>query len=576
MPRLLDDGACGKVPRMTTTFDDFKLAPGIRRAITDLGFEKPTPVQMRVIPFLMQDTRDLVALAQTGTGKTAAYGLPVLHRTVPSNRLTQTLILCPTRELCVQIARDLNAFAAHTKGLSIQAVYGGAPIDAQMRALEKGAHIIVATPGRMLDMIRRKRADLSHVSHVVLDEADEMLNMGFQEELEAILKTVPKGVRTLLFSATMPRQVAVIAGRYMNAPEEITVGERNSGSDTVSHEYYVVHARDRYAALKRIIDVYPAIYGIVFCRTRLETQDVASRLLGDGYNADALHGDLTQAQRDRVLGSFRTRHLQLLVATDVAARGLDVTDLTHAINFSLPAEAAQYTHRSGRTGRAGKSGISVVIIHTREEHKISMLEQVIKKKFTRKQVPSGREVCGAQLHGLLERVKQVEVDEAEIAPYLEQIEGILSERLATDVLKRFVALEFNRFLAYYKDAPDLNVTRTAESERRQGGPVRDRDSRHMTGFIVNLGDRNGLQPGELISLINRAARGPVFNIGRIQIDQDRSYFEASGGDPRILTECRSLPSYKGRLMAIRTFEPERANRPPPSRRGPRRDRPHAP
>jgi len=576
VPRLLDDGACGKVPRMTTTFDDFKLAPGIRRAITDLGFEKPTPVQMRVIPFLMQDTRDLVALAQTGTGKTAAYGLPVLHRTVPSNRLTQTLILCPTRELCVQIARDLNAFAAHTKGLSIQAVYGGAPIDAQMRALEKGAHIIVATPGRMLDMIRRKRADLSHVSHVVLDEADEMLNMGFQEELEAILKTVPKGVRTLLFSATMPRQVAVIAGRYMNAPEEITVGERNSGSDTVSHEYYVVHARDRYAALKRIIDVYPAIYGIVFCRTRLETQDVASRLLGDGYNADALHGDLTQAQRDRVLGSFRTRHLQLLVATDVAARGLDVTDLTHAINFSLPAEAAQYTHRSGRTGRAGKSGISVVIIHTREEHKISMLEQVIKKKFTRKQVPSGREVCGAQLHGLLERVKQVEVDEAEIAPYLEQIEGILSERLATDVLKRFVALEFNRFLAYYKDAPDLNVTRTAESERRQGGPVRDRDSRHMTGFIVNLGDRNGLQPGELISLINRAARGPVFNIGRIQIDQDRSYFEASGGDPRILTECPSLPSYKGRLMAIRTFEPERANRPPPSRRGPRRDRPHAP
>lgn len=554
---------------MTMTFDDFGLAPGIRRAITDLGFEKPTPVQTRVIPFLMTADRDLVALAQTGTGKTAAYGLPILHRTDPASRLTQTLILCPTRELCVQIARDLQGFAAHTKGIHIQAIYGGASMDVQMRALERGAHIIVATPGRMNDMLRRGRAQLSHVQHVVLDEADEMLNMGFQEELEAILKTVPKGVRTLLFSATMPRQVAVIAGRYMNTPEEITIGERNSGSDTVSHEYYMVHARDRYAVLKRIIDVYPSIYGIIFCRTRVETQEVASRLMADGYNADALSGELNQSQRDRVLGSFRTRHLQLLVATDVAARGLDVTDLTHVINFSLPVEAAQYTHRSGRTGRAGKPGISVVILNMREEHKIGTLERMVKKRFEHKQVPSGREVCAAQLHGMLERVRQAEVAQAEIAPYVDQIEAILSDLPAMEVLKRFVSLEFNRFLTYYKDAPDLNARGSSSSDRGEKGPRRERARGEMTGFIINLGGRNGLTPGDLINLINRASRGPVFDIGRIQIDNDRSYFEASGADTRILTDPRGLPSYKGRKIMIRTFEPERSSvahgRPPPRR-----------
>ncbi len=554
------------------SFDEFGLAPGIRRAITDLGFEKPTPVQMRVIPFLMTADRDLVALAQTGTGKTAAYGLPILHRTDPANRATQTLILCPTRELCVQITRDLHAFAAHTKGLSIQAIYGGAPMDTQMRALEKGAHIIVATPGRMLDMLRRGRAQLAKVQHVVLDEADEMLNMGFQEDLEAILKTVPKGVRTLLFSATMQRQVAAIAGRYMNTPEEITIGERNSGSETVTHEYYMVHARDRYAALKRIIDVYPTIYGIIFCRTRLETHDVSSRLMADGYNADALHGDLSQAQRDRVLGAFRTRHLQLLVATDVAARGLDVTDLTHAINFSLPAEAAQYTHRSGRTGRAGKPGISVVLLNMREEHKIGILERVVKKRFAHKRVPSGREVCAAQLHALLERVRQVTVDEAEIAPYIGQIEAILSDLPAPEVLKRFVSLEFNRFLAYYKDSPDLNASGNSPPDRKAKGPPRERAAGEMTGFIVNLGDRNGLTPGELIGLVNRASRGPVFQFGRIQIDRDRTYFEASGGDPRILLDARSLPSYKGRKMEIRAFDPEQRPPRPNSRQSPRRDK----
>lgn len=557
---------------MSLTFDELGLAPGIRRAITDLGFTEPTPVQVRVIPFLLKSDRDLVALAQTGTGKTAAYGLPILSRTEPANRLTQTVILCPTRELCVQITRDLTTFAAHTKGLSILAIYGGAPIGPQMHALERGAHVIVATPGRMFDMIRRGRAQLSHVTHVVLDEADEMLKMGFQEDLEAILKTVPKGTRTLLFSATMPSQVATLAGRYMNSPEEITIGERNSGSVNVNHEYYIVHARDRYAALKRIIDVYPTIYGLVFCRTRVETHEVASRLMADGYEADALHGDLSQAQRDRVLGSFRTRHLQLLVATDVAARGLDVTDLTHVINFTLPEDASQYTHRSGRTGRAGKSGISVVIINMREEHKIGVLERVVKQRFTRKQLPSGREVCAAQLHGLLERVKQVEVDEVAIQPYIAQMETILTALPATEVLKRFVSLEFNRFLAYYRDAADLNATRLATPDRRDRAPAGDRAPAAMTGFIVNLGDRNGLTPSDLISLINRATRGPVFKIGRIQIDRDRSYFEATGADPRALTSG-GLPIYKGRRMEIRTFEPERGGQPPPRRHGASAKRP---
>ncbi len=562
--------------RVTTTFDTLGLTPEIQRAIGDLGFATPTPVQARVIPFLLQDDRDLVALAQTGTGKTAAYGLPILSRTDPANRLTQTLILCPTRELCVQITRDLRTFAAHTKGLTILAIYGGAAIDPQMHALNRGAQVLVATPGRMLDMIRRGRAELAHVQHVVLDEADEMLKMGFQEDLEAILKTVPKGTRTLLFSATMPRQVATLAGRYMQHPEEITIGERNAGAENVRHEYYLVHARDRFAALKRIIDAAPTIYGLVFCRTRAETHDVASRLMADGYEADALHGDLTQAQRDRVLGAFRTRHLQLLVATDVAARGLDVTDLTHVINFSLPEEAAQYTHRSGRTGRAGKTGISVAIIHMREEHKIGVLERVVRQRFTRKMLPTGRDVCAAQLHALLERVKQVKVNEDAIQPYLEQMEAILSELPAKEVLKRFVSLEFNRFLAYYRDAADLNPTPAPTPERRGRAPEpgsRATESARAPAekmcFIVNLGVRNGLAPGSLISLVNRATRGPVFKIGRIQIDQDRSTFEASGGDPNLLCEGAHLPTFNGRRMEVRRFDPERNRRPPPRRQAPR-------
>ncbi len=537
------------------TFDDFGLTQAIRQAVEDLGFDVPTPVQTQVIPFLMKNDRDLIALAQTGTGKTAAYGLPILHRTDAANRTTQTLILCPTRELCMQITRDLHNFAKHIHGLSIVAIYGGAPIDTQARALAKGVQIIVATPGRMHDMIRRGRAKLSAVRHVILDEADEMLNMGFQEDLEAILKTVPEGVRTLLFSATMPGPVAAIAGRYMHSPEEITVGERNAGSETVRHEYYMVHARDRYAALKRILDMAPSMYGIVFCRTRAETQELAVKLMADGYTADALHGDLSQIQRDRVMDAFRTRILQILVATDVAARGLDVTDLTHVINYSLPDEAGQYTHRSGRTGRAGKAGVSVLIINMREAHKIGILERIVKKRFQHKPVPSGRDVCAAQLHGMLERVRRVEVNEAAMAPYLGQIRTLLTELPAEEVLKRFVSIEFNRFLAYYKDAADLNVSPSTErSDRSARGGAQSRRTAPMTGLSINLGRRNGLTPPDLIGLVNRAARGPAFDIGRIEIGNDRSRFEVAGGDVRILTQSTGLPTFGGRRVRIELLQ----------------------
>jgi ATP-dependent RNA helicase DeaD len=385
-----------------------------------------------------------------------------------------------------------------------------------------------------------------------------MLNMGFEEDLEAILKTVPEGVRTLLFSATMPERVTAIAGRHMKAPEEITVGERNSGSETVRHEYYMVHAHDRYAALKRIIDMAPAIYGIVFCRTRQETQELASKLLADGYNADALHGDLSQAQRDRVMDGFRVRALEILVATDVAARGLDVTDLTHVINYSLPDGAMNYTHRSGRTGRAGKPGVSVLILNMREAHKIGILERIVKKKFQYKPVPSGSDVCAAQLHGMLERIRRVEVNEADLAPYMGQIRALLTELSGEDVLKRFVSVEFNRFLDYYKDAADLNVSRPPV--RHPDGPARParsvghRKDGNMTGLSINLGRRNGVTPSDLMGLINRTARAAVFDVGRIMIGNDRSFLEVSGGDVNVLIKASSLPSFNGRRVRFEALQ----------------------
>ncbi|OGV68575.1 MAG: hypothetical protein A2283_10880 [Lentisphaerae bacterium RIFOXYA12_FULL_48_11] len=537
------------------TFSEFGLVPALMQAVTDLGFETPTPIQSKVIPLLLKHERDLVGLAQTGTGKTAAYGLPLLQLTDIHSHATQVLILCPTRELCLQIAGDLSDFAKHMRGVKILAVYGGASIGDQIKALSRGVHIIVATPGRMNDVLRRKKARLEGVQRVVLDEADEMLKMGFEEDLKAILDEVPDSARTFLFSATMPKQVAAIAGKYMHNPEEIIVGQRNSGSEKVKHECYMVHAKDRYPALKRILDYYRDIYGIVFCRTRIETQEVAGMLMADGYNADALHGDMSQDQRDRVMKNFRNRSLQILVATDVAARGLDVNDLTHVINYNLPDEADGYTHRSGRTGRAGKEGISVAIVNMREEYKIHMIERIIRKKFEHKSVPSASQVCESRLVGLVEQIKQVKVDDKHVDRYMPVINAALVEMSKEEIIKRFVMLEGKRFLDYYKNAPDLNAggshshgAQNRQDKRgsyRQGNDERSSDN-EMVRLRVNIGSRNGLTPSDLISAINRATPGPMVRIGRIAIEEHESVFEISEADAEFLMPTLNEATYHGR------------------------------
>ncbi len=440
-----------------SSFTTLGVSPSIIRALTDLGFENPMPVQEQVIPFLLGNRRDVIALAQTGTGKTAAYGIPVIQLTDPEQRSPQALILSPTRELCVQIATDLTDFAAYEEGLKILPVYGGSSIENQIKALKKGVHIVVATPGRLCDLIRRKAIRPGGIRTVVLDEADEMLNMGFLESINEILAVIPKGRQTLLFSATMPKEVSDIAGEYMDNPAEITIGSKNSGAENIRHVYYTVHAKDKYVALKRIVDYYPTIYGIIFCRTRKDTQEIADKLIADGYNADALHGDLSQPIRDSVMQKFRIRHLQLLVATDVAARGLDVNNLTHIINYALPDDLQVYTHRSGRTARAGKTGISIAIINLKERHLIKQIEKQTGKPFVAAKVPGGREICEKQLFNLVHKMENVELENPEIDSYLPAIFRKLEWLDKEEVIKRFVALEFNRFLEYYKDDRDVNV-----------------------------------------------------------------------------------------------------------------------
>ena len=547
-----------------SAFEGLGLAPTLLKAITELGFETPTAVQAQVIPRLLQGARDLVALAQTGTGKTAAFGLPLLQLTDAAAATTQALVLCPTRELCLQIAKDLAGFSKYTPGIRVVAVYGGASIEPQLRALRRGAHIIVATPGRLNDLLRRRAAKLATVRRVVLDEADEMLNMGFQEELETILKEVPDGVRTLLFSATMPKQVAAIAGKYMEQPEEILVGQRNAGSENVTHECYVVHARDRYATLKRILDYYRDIYAIVFCRTRIETQEVAGQLMADGYNADALHGELSQPQRDRVMQAFRDRKLQLLVATDVAARGLDVNNLTHVINYNLPDVATHYTHRSGRTGRAGKAGVSIAIVHMHETYRLGIIERIIKQRFEHKQVPSGRDVCESQLIGLLQRIKQLNVDDRQLAPFMPAINEILGDMPREELLNRLVMQEFGRFLNYYKNAPDLNAHeqhRPARHEKHsqdrqqrhapmEPKPEFDQASGEVVRLQINFGHRNGVTPAGLISLINRAMPGPKLHLGRIKVMESVSVFEMYAPDAQKVMDELNQVEVDGRDVHV--------------------------
>jgi len=505
-----------------TSFKDLGIDDNILKGLTALGFEKPTPVQEKVIPLMLKDQVDLVSLAQTGTGKTAAFGIPLIHWADASKKQTQGLVLCPTRELCIQVAKDIEAYSKFVPKLSILSVYGGTRIDQQINRLRRGVQIVVATPGRLKDLLNRKAINLSHINYVVFDEADEMLQMGFQDDLTEILSQTPNTKNTLLFSATMPREVAMIAKKYMSNPIELTIGTKNAGAENVRHEYYLVHPKNRYLALKRIVDNNPNIYSIIFCRTRRETNDVASKLIHDGYSADSLHGDLSQAQRDMVMGKFRLRNLQILVATDVAARGLDVNDLTHVINYNLPDEPAAYTHRSGRTGRAGRKGTAIVILAANEQYKLRQIEKKIQKKFIKCSIPTGEQICSKQLVKLIDEVTNVHVNESQISPLYDDIADKLSHLERDELIKRFLSLEFNRFLEYYKNAADLNVSDRPQQGDRKSRNQKDtyRDAhpkQKYTTFSLNAGRRQGIMPQGLIGKINEIPDVGRIKIGRIEI-----------------------------------------------------------
>lgn len=548
------------------TFKETGLSESILKSIEALGFETPTPIQEKVIPYLLESTQDIIGLAQTGTGKTAAFGLPIIQHCDTSKRGIQALILSPTRELCIQITKDMDLYAKENKDIRITSVYGGASITHQMDELKRGVNIVVATPGRALDLIKRKALKVSSIRYLVLDEADEMLNMGFKDELDAILETTPKEKQTLLFSATMPKEVQRIADDYLTDPIEISVGDKNRGAENVSHEFYMGLARNRYEILKRVVDVNPDIYGIVFCRTRRETKEVADKLMADGYNADALHGDLSQAQRETVMAHFRSRHLQMLVATDVAARGLDVTDLTHVINYNLPDEKEIYIHRSGRTGRAGKKGISVTIIHTREMHKIKELERVTGRKFVKKQIPNGEEICAKQLFKLIDRMEKVEVDEVRIAPFMPDIYKKLEWLDKEELIKHFVSLEFNRFLSYYKNRGDLNVDAKRDRDDRgrgERGRERERDRFVKSGqkveferFFINIGSRSGLTKPKLIGIINDTTEKRNIEIGKIDLMNNFSFFEIDKTFTELLLNKASTAFYQGEKIVVEKSKPD--------------------
>lgn len=511
------------------TFEELNVSAGIRKAIAEMGFENPMPVQEEVIPFMLGKRNDVIALAQTGTGKTAAYGLPLIQEADNSNPMPGSLILCPTRELCIQITGDLTDFAKYCDDIKVLPVYGGTGIDSQIKALKKGVQIIVATPGRLLDLMERKAVELKNVSRVVLDEADEMLNMGFLEDINKILAKVPEDRNTMLFSATMPDEIAGISKKYMHKPVEITIGTRNSGAENIKHVCYTVQAKNKYLALKRIADFNPDIYSIVFCRTRRETQDIADKLIADGYNADALHGDLSQAQRDSVMQKFRIRNIQLLVATDVAARGLDVDDLTHVINYSLPEDHNTYLHRSGRTGRTGKAGISVVIVNLKEKNLLKTIEKKIGKTFKHAEIPSGHEICEKQLFYFVSSMEKVDIDYSQINTFLPSIFRKLEWLDKEEIITRFVSLEFNRLLEYYKkNSMNLNITADSKADRKEGSKRDKFENATGAGYarlFINLGKADGFYPAELIQLINNNTRGLKVPIGKIDLMKNFSFFE---------------------------------------------------
>ena len=571
------------------TFEEMGLCPELLSAISEIGFEQPTPIQEKTIPHLLNSENDFIGLAQTGTGKTAAFGLPLLQSIDVKERNIQALILCPTRELCLQISRDLGSFAKNIRGIKNIPVYGGADIRRQISEIRSGGQIVVGTPGRVNDLIRRKVLDFSNIRKLILDEADEMLTMGFKDELDTILAETPDEKQTFLFSATMPREIETISKKHLHNPEKVEIGERNAGAENVDHQYYIVRARDKYATLKRIADNYPDCYAVVFCRTRMETKEVAEKFVKDGYNADALHGDLSQSQRDNVMDRFRSRNIQMLVATDVAARGLDVSDLTHVINYSLPDDPEVYIHRSGRTGRAGKKGISVTIINMRERGKIKQLERVTRKRFQQMKVPNGTEICGKQMMHMIDKIVNVEVNEASIQPYWDAIKEKFSGLDSDDILKRFISIEFNQLLSYYKNAPDLNSTeregnydrdsRGRDSRSRRGsrdgrdnrgrsrsreggrdgssfGNSRRKEGIDLTRLYINVGKKQNLSVQSLIGLVNDNLKSRSVEIGKIDIQRKFSFFEVDSRFGDKLTQALNNSQLNGIPLKVEPVENE--------------------
>ena len=555
-------------------FSDIKLNENIAKSLDELGFISPTPIQSKTIPLLLDTKQDLIGAAQTGTGKTAAFGIPSIHLTDISDKSVQTLILCPTRELCIQITKDLKKYSKYVKGVQIVPVYGGASMETQIRALKKGSQIVVGTPGRTKDMIKRKKLSLVSIDRVVLDEADEMLSMGFKEDLDFILSKATAGVQKLLFSATMPKKVTSIIKNYMKNPVTIAVDPVNTAATNVLHQYHVVQAKDRYETVKRIADINPNIYGIVFCRTRRETKVVSNRLMVDGYNADALHGDLSQSQRDEVMNRFRKSQLQLLVATDVAARGLDVNNLSHIINYNLPDDPEIYTHRSGRTGRAGRTGISIAIVHSRELRRLKDIEKISGVTFSKKLVPTGEDICKKQLYALIDKIKNIEVDNEKIEPFLSSIHKKLDGLDRDQLIKHFVYAEFSRFISYYKNARDVNVFSAKKSSRsRTDRKSRGRDNsskNNFTRFHINIGTKHRLNPLKLISLINESLNSDIHEIGKIEILKTFSFFEIDSIVSQELLE--SLNETKFNNVKVKVDISKRSSAPSNFRRDKRKRR----
>ena len=559
------------------TFNDIKISKQITKSLNELGFVKPTPIQAKTIPLLMDSNNDLIGSAQTGTGKTAAFGIPSIHLTDLSDSRTQTLILCPTRELCMQVTSDIKTYSKYVDNLGVVPVYGGASMEVQIRAIKKRSQIVVGTPGRTKDLLKRKKLFIDRVERVILDEADEMLSMGFKDDLDFILSKISTDNQKLFFSATMPKKLSSIVKQYMNNPVTVAVDPVNTASSNVKHIVHMVQARDRYEVVKRIADINPTIYGIVFCRTRRETKDIASKLVYDGYNADALHGDLSQSQRDDVMRKFRKGQLQLLVATDVASRGLDVNDLSHIINFNLPDDPEVYTHRSGRTGRAGRKGISIAIVHSRETRKVRDIEKLSGVRFEKKLVPTGEDICKKQLFSLIEKIKSVQVDNEKIEPFLdtinEKLEGLSREQL----IKQFVSAEFNRFVSYYKNARDINInskdTRDGGGRKKRSNRDRSRNSRDrsrnnkdrssrvkFSRFHINVGSKNNVNPVKLIGLINDNLKSKNMEIGKIEIMKGFSFFEIDEKFSKSLAGALNGKNFNGTIVKIEGSRPAPLNR----------------